>query len=104
MAYVLPAPTGLALDQPSTGDHIRAVWDNVAGATNYFLYRKPHYSGGWVDSFVQIYTGSSATFDDDIQLEGPMNNDDLVTYKVSSYNSAGEGPASSEVSFNWQDF
>jgi hypothetical protein len=80
-------PTGLELNQPTAGDKIIIGWNTVPGATGYILERMPEWvGGGWMNTFKILYRGPDNNFEDNIQVEGPMDDIKEITYRICSVN------------------
>lgn len=102
MEYPPATPTGLGVSQPVMGDDMHVVWDTVADATYYKLYRKPYWDGdSWVEDYELQYNGANNTYDDPIQDEQPPDDGTTIYYKVLAGNAVGESPLSAAASGIW---
>jgi fibronectin type 3 domain-containing protein len=82
------APTGVTATAQSS-DSISVSWSSVSGATGYYVYRADS-SGG---SYSELASTSDASYTDT-----DLTSNTTYYYKVSAYNSVGEGGQSSSVS------
>ncbi|GBU25803.1 hypothetical protein R83H12_02461 [Fibrobacteria bacterium R8-3-H12] len=82
-------PIGLVATASSSVNSITVSWEEVSGATGYRIYRNTTSSG----TFTQVGTSGSASYTD-----AGLGAVTTYYYKVTAYNSGGEGTQSSYVS------
>ena len=83
---ITSAPTGLSTSGSTTSIYIS--WSGVPGATGYYVYRNSSDTG----TYTRVGTPSSTSFTDT-----DISKNTIYYYKVSAYNSQGEGPQSEYV-------
>lgn len=85
-------PSGVTASAQSTSS-IRVSWNSVSGATGYYVYRATSSSGSF--SYMTSTTSTSWT-------NTGLSSGTTYWYRVSAYNSAGEGSQSSSASATTQ--
>ncbi len=83
-------PTGVTATATSSSS-ITVSWSSVTGATGYRVYR---YAGSYATSYDDMYTTSYTSYTNNTGLSSGTT----YYYRVSAYNSSGEGSQSSYVS------
>jgi formylglycine-generating enzyme required for sulfatase activity len=86
-AFSLSAPTGVSASFQSSNNSVSVSWNSVSGATGYKVHRSTSASAQY--SVIATAVSSTSYTDSSVSLNT------TYYYKVSAYNSSGEGPQSS---------